>query len=313
MAKYLITGGAGFIGSNIAYELVLNKHNVTIFDNLHSGNIKNLSKIRNKISFIKGDIRDAAAIKKACTGIDYVLHQAALRSVFQSVKDPIAVNETNVSGTLNVLMAARDAKVKRFVFASSSSVYGSIGDKNNVETLPTKPISPYGLTKLIGEEYCQLFYESYKLNTVILRYFNVFGPNQNPDDDYAAVIPIFVKNALQDKPSIIHGNGLQSRDFTFVDNIVQANIKATTSQKVVFGETYNISSGGNVTIKELYHLIQKYYGKKIKPIHGPARPGDIAKSHAIVNKAKRYLEYKPSGPFSKDLEKALTWYSNNYQ
>jgi len=311
MSKYLITGGAGFIGSNIARELVKKKHTVIVFDNLHSGKFTNLHDIKNNITFIEGDIRDVKAVKKVCLKADYVLHQAALRGVYQSVKDPSAVNETNITGTLNVLIAARDAKVKRVVIASSSSVYGLIGNKKNIETIAPKPESPYALTKLAGEEYCRLFHKLFGLETIALRYFNVFGPYQNPNDSYAAVIPIFVKNALQNKSSEIHGDGSQSRDFTYIDNVVQANLSAATAKKPKFGEAYNIANGSNTSIKKLHELIQKQLGKNIEPKFVPKRPGDIAKTQAVISKAEKYLGYKPKTNFSQGLKKALEWYKDN--
>jgi len=310
MAKYLITGGAGFIGSNIARELVKKKHDVVILDNLFSGRLSNLEDIKDKVEFINGDIRNLETVKKAVTGIDYVLHQAALRGVYQSVKDPLAVNETNITGTLNLLVASRDAKVKRFIFASSSSVYGLIGRKKNIETLPPKPESPYALTKFAGEEYCRLFYKIFGLKTISLRYFNVFGPYQNPDDSYAAVIPIFVNNALNDRPSEIHGTGKQSRDFTYIDNIVQANVKAVTSSKAKFGEAYNIAGGQNTSIKQLHDFIQKDLNKKIKPIQKPPRPGDTPRSFADISKAKTFLDYNPQVDFAHGLKNTLAWYKN---
>ncbi|MDO8512142.1 MAG: SDR family oxidoreductase [bacterium] len=311
MAKYLITGGAGFIGSNIARELVKKKHKVIILDNLFSGRLSNLEDIKDKVEFINGDIRNFETVKKAVTGVDYVLHQAALRGVYQSVKDPQAVNETNITGTLNLLVASRDAKVKRFVFASSSSVYGLIGNKKNIETLPPKPESPYALTKLTGEEYCRLFYKIFGLKTISLRYFNVFGPYQNPDDSYAAVIPIFVKNALNDRPSEIHGTGKQSRDFTYIANVVQANIKASTSPKAIFGEVYNIAAGQNTSIQQLHNQIQKDLKKNIKPTQKPQRQGDTPRSFADISKANKYLNYAPKINFESGLKKTLLWYKNN--
>ena len=234
-----------------------------------------------------------------------------MRGVYQSVKDPQAVNETNITGTLNLLVASRDAKVKRFVFASSSSVYGLIGNKKNIETLPPKPESPYALTKLAGEEYCRLFYKIFGLKTISLRYFNVFGPHQNPDDSYAAVIPIFVKNALNDQPSEIHGTGNQSRDFTYIANIVQANLKATTSSKAIFGEAYNIAAGQNTSIQELHDLIQKALNKNIKPVQKPPRPGDTPRSFADISKAKTFLGYDPKVDFAHGLKNTLLWYKQN--
>lgn len=311
MAKYLITGGAGFIGSNIARELVKKKQQVVILDNLFSGRLSNLEDIKDQVEFINGDIRNFETVKKAVAGVDYVLHQAALRGVYQSVKDPQAVNETNITGTLNLLVAARDAKVKRFVFASSSSVYGLIGNKKNIETLPPKPESPYALTKLSGEEYCRLFYKIFGLKTISLRYFNVFGPYQNPDDSYAAVIPIFVKNALNDRPSEIHGTGKQSRDFTYIANVVQANIKAATSSKAIFGEAYNIAAGQNTSIIELHNLIQKDVKKNIKPVQKPPRPGDTPRSFADISKANKFLGYDPKVDFAHGLKNTLLWYKKN--
>lgn len=311
MAKYLITGGAGFIGSNIARELVKRKHRVVVLDNLFSGRLSNLADIQDKIEFINGDIRNFATVKKAVAGADFVLHQAALRGVYQSVKDPRAVNEVNIGGTLNLLVAARDAKVKRFIFASSSSVYGLIGNKKNVETLVPKPESPYALTKLAGEEYCRLFYKIFGLQTIALRYFNVFGPFQNPNDNYAAVIPIFTDNALNGRPSEIHGDGKQSRDFTYVANVVQANIKAAAAPKAIFGETYNIAAGENTSINELYGQIQKSLKKNIQPIYKPQRPGDTPRSFAVIAKANKYLNYDPNVNFETGLKNAIMWYKNN--
>jgi len=311
MAKYLITGGAGFIGSNIARELVKRKHKVVVLDNLFSGRLSNLEDIKGKIEFINGDIQNFKTVQKACTGTDYVLHQAALRGVYQSVKDPQAVNETNITGTLNLLVAARDAKVKRFIFASSSSVYGLIGNKKNVETLFPKPESPYALTKLTGEEYCRLFYKLFGLKTISLRYFNVFGPYQNPDDSYAAVVPIFIKNALKNKQSEIHGTGTHSRDFTYIANIVQANINAATSSRAKFGESYNIAGGENTSIEKLHELIQTSLNKNIKPIHKPDRAGDTPRSFADISKANKYLNYKPTINFESSLKKTISWYKSN--
>lgn len=311
MAKYLITGGAGFIGSNIAHALVKKRQQVVILDNLFSGRLSNLEDIKNHVELINGDIRNFETVKKAVAGVDYVLHQAALRGVYQSVKDPLAVNETNITGTLNLLIAARDAKVKRFIFASSSSVYGLIGNKKNIETLPPRPESPYALTKLAGEEYCRLFYKIFGLKTISLRYFNVFGPYQNPDDSYAAVIPLFVKNALNNQPSEIHGDGKQSRDFTHIANIVQANIKAVTASKALFGEAYNIAAGQNTSIRQLHNLIQKDLNKKIQPLQKPPRQGDTPRSFADITKAKKFLRYNPQIDFAHGLKNTLMWYKNN--
>lgn len=311
MSKYLITGGAGFIGSSIAKELVKQGEKVVVLDNLHSGNLKNLEDIKKQIKFIKGDIRDLKIVKKAVKGVDYVLHQAALRGVFQSVKDPLQVNEVNITGTLNVLIAARDSKVKRVVLASSSSVYGKVLSGKNVETLQPYPQSPYALSKLVNEEYARIFYELYGLETISLRYFNVFGPYQNPKDPYAAVIPLFVNNLLKNKSSEIHGDGKQSRDFTFVDNVVRANLLAAKSKTAKIGETYNIANGENISIIDLYNTLQEILKIKIEPNFVKRRLGDMDRSFANIEKAKKYLDYSPVVPFAKGLKKALEWYKSN--
>jgi len=309
MEKYLVTGGAGFIGSNIVKELVKQGDQVFVLDNLNSGNIKNLESVKKQIKFIKGDIRDLITVKKAVKYVDYVLHQAALRGVFQSVKNPLEVNEVNITGTLNVLVAARDASIKKVVFASSSSVYGKSKSGRNSEKDFTYPQSPYALTKLAGENYCRLFSELFGLDTIALRYFNVFGPYQSPKDPYAAVIPIFTNNLTRGLISEIHGTGKQTRDFTYVDNVVQANIKAAQS-RVEPGQAFNIANGENTSIKNLYLEISNILGKDIKPKFVPRRAGDVSKTHADISKAKKYLSYNPQVNFHEGLKKYLSWYLN---
>lgn len=311
MATYLITGGAGFIGSNIARHLINQKESVVILDNLSTGKLSNLKEIADKIHFIEGDIRNIQTIKKACEGVDFILHQAALRAVGRSIDNPLETNENNITGTLNVLVVAKEAKVKRVVYASSSSVYGNTDANYNVETLPTSPESPYALTKLTGEHYCRIFSRIFGLETVSLRYFNVFGPYQNLESKYSAVIPIFIDHLLRNKTSEIHWDGNQSRDFTYVDNVIQANIKAATSQGEILGEAYNIGNGENISINGVYSLLQELLGVFIPAKHSPKRSGDIYKTHADITKAKKDFGYEPTISFQDGLKISIDWYKKN--
>jgi len=311
MAKYLITGGAGFIGCNIARELVRLRQEVVVLDNLSTGSLRNLTDIKKRISFIKGDIRDLSTVARAFRGVDYVLHQAALRAVERSVDDPRATNDNNITGTLNVLLAARDTGVKRVVYASSSSVYGDIKEPRQVETLSSRPASPYALSKLAGEHYCRIFNELYNLPTVSLRYFNVFGPYQRPESKYAAVVPIFVKHLLRGQSPDIHWHGRQSRDFTYVDNVVQANLLAAKAKKVKLGETYNIGNGENTSINELYGVLQELLGISVEPKRVGKRAGDVFKTYADIGRAKRDIGYEPSVSFQEGLAKSIEWYKEN--
>lgn len=311
MAKYLVTGGAGFIGSNIVHELVKRRQRVVVLDNLSTGKKENLNDLSRQVRFIKGDIRDLATVRRACRGVGYVLHQAALRAVERSVDDPSQTNDTNITGTLNVLLAARAAGVRRVVFASSSSVYGDVRQAKQVETLPAKPASPYALSKLTGEHYCRLFSELYGLETVALRYFNVFGPRQNPESKYSAVIPILVNRLLRGERPEIHWNGRQSRDFTYVENVVQANIKAVVGNSVKSGEVYNIGSGENTAINELYKELQRLLDVEMKPKRTGKRMGDVYMTFANINKAKRDFKYVPAISFKDGLKKSIKWYQAN--
>jgi len=306
--KYLVTGGAGFIGSNIARELVRQNQKVKIIDNLSTGSLDNLAGIKSKINFVKGDIRDVGFLKRHFRGIDYVLHQAALRAVPRSVDDPTAANENNITGTLNVLLAARDCKVKRVVFASSSSVYGDVKGINQ-ENLTPQPESPYALTKLAGEHYCRIFYKLYGLETISLRYFNVYGPYQNPESKYSAVIPIFTKFLLKNKSPVIFGNGKQSRDFTYVGDVVQANLLACQAKQGI-GEVFNIAAGGKpVSVNKLFELLAKKLDKeKIKPIYDKPRSGDVFKTEADISKAKNLLGYEPKVFIEQGLKEYVKWY-----
>ncbi len=311
MAKYLITGGAGFIGCNIARELVRRRQEVVVLDNLSTGSLKNLTDIKKRISFIRGDVRDLSTVARALRGVDYVLHQAALRAVERSVDDPRATNDNNITGTLNVLLAARDSGAARVVYASSSSVYGDIKEPRQVEALTPRPASPYALSKLAGEHYCRIFNELYGLPTVSLRYFNVFGPYQSPESKYSAVIPVFVKQLMVGKAPDIHWHGRQSRDFTYVGNVVEANILAARGKKVELGGAYNIGNGENISINELFRELQRLLGVKVKPKRTGKRAGDVFKTYADIGKAKRDLGYTPRVSFRLGLKQSIEWYKKN--
>jgi UDP-glucose 4-epimerase len=310
MSKYIVTGGAGFIGSNITKELVKRGETVKVIDNLSTGYEKNLADIVGKIEFVKGDITDLNLLQKEFAGYDYVLHQAALCSVPRSINDPIASNQNNTDGTLNVLVAARDQKIKRVVYASSSSVYGEAKNEYKVETLAIDPLSPYALNKYAGERYTQLFYKLYGLETVALRYFNVFGPAQDPNSQYSAVIPLFIDKMLKGESPTILGDGEQSRDFTYVQNNVEANILAATGSGGA-GEVMNIACGTSTTLNELVALINEELGTDIKPIYQESRAGDIKHSKADVSKAKESIGYEPKIDFKAGLKETIKWYKSN--
>lgn len=310
MATYLVTGGAGFIGSHIVRELVKRGQKTVVVDDLSTGSLRNLTAIQDKIIFVKGDIRSPKVLQKVMKKIDFVLHQAALRAVGRSVDDPLSTHDVNITGTLNVLLAAREARVRRVVFASSSSVYGSATNPINRETDLLKPESPYAMTKMAGEHYCQLFYQLYGLPTVMLRYFNVFGPGQPMESKYSAVIPIFVNHLLQHKAPVIDWHGRQSRDFTYVSNVVAANLQAATSSKVKFGEAYNVGSGGNVSINTLFRHLQDLLNVRLKPLRGPKRVGDVLRTHASIAKARRDFAYRPTITFERGLAQSINWYKN---
>lgn len=305
--KILVTGGAGFIGSHIVDTLVKNGYSVRVVDNLSSGKKENLNSVWSKITFIEGDIRDKATVKDAVNGVDSILHLAALRSVPRSMAMPCEYNEVNVDGTLNLLIAARDAKVKKFVFTSSSSVYGDTEKLPQVETDPLQPISPYAMTKLMGEQYCKLFYKAYGLETVSLRYFNVFGPRQSLEDEYAVVIPKFITCMLQGKRPPIYGDGLQSRDFTYVSNIVEANLAALRASKTS-GEVYNVAAGEAKTVIQLVETLNELIGSDLAPEFHPLRPGDVKHTLADPAKILKGLEWKCGTNFKDGLEITLKWF-----
>lgn len=311
MSKYLVTGGAGFIGSNIVKKLVEQGHQVRVLDDLSTGKNKNLEPFLEKIEFIQGDFTDLEIAKKSVENIDYVLHQGAIASVQRSIDDPIKTNNANILGTLNMLVACRDAKVKKFVYAASSSAYGDSAIMPKVETMPAFPKSPYAIQKFVGEQYCQNFYTIFGLETVCLRYFNVFGPNQDPESVYSAVIPIFIKKILKGESPIIYGNGETSRDFTFVDNNVDANIKASLASKECSGEVINIACGYEISLNGLVEKINTILGTNIKPIYKEERLGDVKHSLADISKAEKLLGYKPLVNFEEGLVKTVEFYRGN--
>jgi len=307
--RYIVTGGAGFIGSHIAEHLASGGHEVIIFDNLFTGkkeNIRHLAKKRG-VSFVEGSVTDIQALKKVAKDADGIFHQGAIVSVPRSIKNPIATNEANVQGTLNVLVTARDSGIRKVVFASSSSVYGDTPVLPKQEDMKPLPISPYAVSKLSGEYYCRVFSSVYSLPTVCLRYFNVFGPRQDPASEYAAVIPKFITKILHDQPPVIYGDGEQSRDFTFVGDVVQANIRAM--ERDIEG-VFNIAYGEQHTLNELASAVMELTGKRIEPIHKAARQGDIRHSLADISAARSQLGYSPAFTFRSGLEETVSWFRN---
>ncbi|NIO48481.1 MAG: NAD-dependent epimerase/dehydratase family protein [Candidatus Aminicenantes bacterium] len=307
MDKYLVTGGAGFIGSNIAEELVKRGYQVRIIDNFLTGKRENISSFLDKIELVEGDIRDYDACNRALEGVDFVLHQAALPSVPRSIEDPLLTAEINIKGTLNILLASREAKVKGFVFASSSSVYGDDPNLPKKESNVGNPLSPYAISKLAGEKYCRVFSQIFGLYTVCLRYFNIFGPRQDPFSQYAAVIPNFITRMLKGKSPIIFGDGEQSRDFTYVSNVVEANILASKA-KGVSGEVFNIACGERATVNSLASNLNEILKEEISPSYDEPRPGDVRHSFADISMARKLLKYEALVPFGKGLEETIRWY-----
>lgn len=307
--KYLITGGAGFIGSNLACEILKRGDSVRIIDNFSSGRRANLEPILRDIELIEGDIRDFWTVSDAMTDIDYVLHHAALPSVIRSVQNPLTANAVNIDGTLNVLEAARQAGVKRLVFACSSAIYGESEELPKIETMKPEPLSPYAVNKLTGEHYCKIYNYLYGLETVSLRYFNVFGPRQDPTSQYSAVIPLFIKAVLQGKSPTIFGDGEQSRDFIYIANVVAANLKACTASGVA-GQSYNIGCGRRYTLNETLKLISDVIGKDVTPRNVDARPGDIRHSGADITAALTELDYTIDVDFKAGLADTISWFSH---
>ena len=307
MATYLVTGGAGFIGSNIVRELVARGEGVRVLDNFSTGRRENLAEVLNDIELIEGDVRDPSACRRAVAGVEYVLHQGAIPSVQRSVDDPSISNDANVSGTLNLLIAARDAGVRRVVYASSSSVYGDSPTLPKHEDMTPRPRSPYAVSKLAAEYYCQVFIEVYGLETVSLRYFNVFGPRQDPTSQYSAVIPLFVQAMLAGEPPVVYGDGLQSRDFTYVSNNVEANLLAATVPGVA-GRVFNIACGKRYTLLDLIAMLNDILGTRIDPVFAPPRHGDVKHSLADIRLAQEQMSYTVDVDFETGLERTVTWY-----
>ena len=307
MALYLVTGGAGFIGSNICQELVKKGERVRILDDFSTGKRENIVGFQDNVELIEGDLRDREIVKRAMLGVDFVLHQGALPSVERSVKDPLTTTRVNVLGTLNVLLAAREAKVKRVIYASSSSVYGDTPTLPKKEEMKANPQSPYAVTKLIGEEYCRIYYSIYGLETVCLRYFNVFGPRQDPGSQYAAVIPKFITLMLKGKSPPIYGDGEQSRDFSFIDNVIEANLQACKAKEGP-GKVLNIACGKRVTINELVKRLNRILHTGIEPAYENPRKGDVRHSLADISKARKILHYSPEIEFAEGLEKTVQWF-----
>ena len=305
--RYMVTGGAGFIGSHTVDELVKRGHSVVVLDDLSSGKEDNLADTRNKITFMKASITDLEAVRKAVHEADCVIHLAARTSVPRSMKDPLDTNRINVDGTLNVLVAARDAKVKRIVFAASSAVYGETPTLPKVESMPAAPISPYGTTKYIGELYAQIFGKCYGLENVALRYFNIFGPRQDPGSPYSGVLSRFATAFLEDAAPVIFGDGEQSRDFTYVDNAVQANLLASEAPNVS-GKVFNIGTGERYSLNQTLELLRGYSGKNLQAQHEPPREGDVRDSQADITQARECLGYEPQISFEEGLQRTLDWY-----
>ena len=310
MPRYLVTGAAGFIGSNLVEDLLAQGETVRGLDNFLTGKRENLRGLE-AAEFLEGDIRDPATCARACEGVEYVLHQAALGSVPRSVANPLLSNECNVTGTLQMLVAARDAGVKRFVFAASSSAYGDTPTLPKVETMTPRPLSPYALTKLAGEQYCRLFHELYGLETVSLRYFNVFGRRQDPSGAYAAVIPRFVSALLAGRSPEIYGDGEQTRDFTYVADVVQANLRACRAPREACGQVFNVAGGARISLNGLYREIAGLLGSDRQPVYSPPRAGDVRHSLADIGVARRLLGYEPAYDVHRGLAEAIGWYREN--
>ena len=305
MASYLVTGGAGFIGSHLSTELVRRGHRVRVVDSLITGKKRNLEHLP-QVEFVQGDLADAGVAERVVQGIDYVLHQAAIPSVPRSVKDPLTSNRANIDASLNILVAARDAGVKRLVYAGSSSAYGDTPTLPKREDMPTNPLSPYALQKLVAEQYCQLFTRLYGFETVTIRYFNVFGPRQDPGSPYSGVISLFSTALLEGRQPTIYGDGEQTRDFTYVANVVDGVLRACEAPKAS-GEVINVATAGRISLNELLRTMNTIVGSDIKAIYGPARAGDVRDSQADIEKARRLLGFTPIVSFEEGLRRTVEW------
>lgn len=310
---FLVTGGAGFIGSNLVEALLRKGHKVRVLDDLSQGKQENVDMFLNNenYSFIKGDIRDLDTCMQATEGVDFVLHQAAWGSVPRSIEMPLLYEEINIRGTLNMLEASRQNNVKKFVYASSSSVYGDEPNLPKQEGREGNILSPYALTKRTNEEYAKLYTKLYGLDTYGMRYFNVFGRRQDPNGAYAAVLPKFITQLMRDEAPTINGDGKQSRDFTYIENVIEANLKACIADSKYAGESFNIAYGGREYLIDVYHHLTGALGKNIEPIFGPVRVGDIKHSNADINKARKMLDYQPDYSFENGIKEAIEWYKEN--
>jgi nucleoside-diphosphate-sugar epimerase len=314
--RYLVTGGAGFIGSNLVEALLVRGDRVVVLDDFSTGRRENLETALAARTartpdplIVQGDLRDAATVRRAMQGVTHVLHQAALPSVLRSIEDPVSSHEVNGSGTLNLLVAARDAGVARFVYASSSSVYGDSEELPKIETMSSAPLSPYAVSKLAGEHYCRIFHGLYGLETIALRYFNIFGPRQDPTSQYAAVIPNFIKAATSGASPTVFGDGLQSRDFTYIDNAIEANLKACEAPAAAAGRAYNVACGERTSLLDLLRTLERILGRPIRPVHGPPRPGDVRHSVASIDEARRSLGYAPRIGLEEGLRRTVAWFT----
>ena len=303
---YLVTGGAGFIGSHLADELVRRGERVRVVDSFVTGKRANLAHL-SSVELIEGDLADLAVAKRAVEGVDYVLHQAAIPSVPRSVEDPVTSNRANIDASLNVLVAARDAGVRRLVYAGSSSAYGNTPTLPKVETMPTNPLSPYALQKLVAEQYCQMFTQLYGLETVTIRYFNVFGPRQDPSSPYSGVISVFIRALIEGRQPTIYGDGGQTRDFTYVANVVDGVLSACTVAGAS-GEVINVATGGRISLNQLFQAVKDLTGASVEPAYASERAGDVRDSQADISKARRLLGYEPSVTLEQGLEKTVAWF-----
>ena len=310
MAVYVVTGGGGFIGSHIIENLVRQRNTVKVIDNFSTGKRENIDAFKNDVEIIDADLAETKNLAQFLKGADYVIHQAAIPSVPKSILDPLKSHNANVNGTLNLLLACRDAGVKRFVYASSSSLYGDSPTLPKHESMMPNPLSPYGAQKLFAEMYCQVFTKAYGLETVSLRYFNVFGPRQDSTSQYSGVLALFIPAVLQGRRPTIYGDGLQSRDFTYVQNVVEANLLACKVPGVA-GQVFNVACGDRITVNSMLHQINKIVGVDISPIYSEPRSGDIKHSQADITRAREHLGYEPKVSFEEGLRATVEWYRKN--
>jgi len=310
MAAYLVTGGAGFIGSHLVEELVRRGERVRVVDSLVTGKRHNLAGVASSIEFIEGDLADAAVARQAVAGMDYVLHQAAIPSVPRSVADPVTSHRSIVEATLNILVAARDAGVKRVIYAGSSSVYGNQPTLPKHEDMVSQPLSPYALQKLVGEQYGQMFTALYGLETVSTRYFNVFGPRQDPSSPYSGVISVFARAVVSGRVPTIYGDGEQTRDFTFVANVVDGVLKACQAPGAA-GHVFNVATGGRISLNQLFDVVQKLAGSRITPVYAPERVGDVKHSQADISRARAVLHYEPAVSLEEGLAQTIAWFKTD--